>query len=89
MSRSDTLMVLGGMMFGVIVGLVALARPPDDMKLFLSDAITNPIVAHIHSLGAFLLDRVVSNAGSSAVIGGYDGWRLWMPEFLGRTPAQQ
>ncbi len=62
-------MVLIGVMFGKVVGLVGDTAAPVDNELALADAVTDSIKTHVHGFGSFLFDRVVGDAGGSAVVG--------------------
>ena len=51
-----------GVMFCELVGSVELALSPNDPKLFLFDAISYPVEAHVNCLGSALFSRVVGDA---------------------------
>jgi hypothetical protein len=61
--------VLIGVMFGKVVGSVGDAAAPVDHELALADAVADPLKTHVHGFGSFLFDRVVGDAGGSAVVG--------------------
>ena len=67
-------------MLGIVIGLVALAGFPINVVLFLFLAVADPEKAHVKGLGALLLDSVVGQAGSSAVVGLDRGRRLFVAE---------
>ena len=54
---------------------------PVNNELALSNLIADPIETHIHSLGMFLVDGVISNTTGSAIIGDNGSRRLRMTEF--------
>ena len=56
------------MVFGKIIGHVELAFTPDDLKLFVVDAIGEPMETHIEGFGEFRTDRRSEDAGSSGVV---------------------
>jgi hypothetical protein len=74
--------VLIGVMFGKVVGSVGDAAAPVDNELALADAVADPIKTHVHGFGSFLFDRVVGDAGGSAVVGDDRGCSLGMSEFF-------
>jgi hypothetical protein len=74
--------VLIGVMFGKVVGSVGDAAAPIDNELALADAVADPIETHVHGFGPFLFDRVVGNAGGSAVVGDDRGRWLEMSELF-------
>jgi hypothetical protein len=74
--------VLIGAMFGKVVSSVGDAVAPVDNELALRDAVADPIETHVHGFGPSLFDRVVGNAGGSAVVGDDGGRWLGMSEFF-------
>ena len=44
------------------------AFPVVDVKLALSDTVSNPVKAQVDSFGSFLFDGVIGDAGSGAVV---------------------
>ena len=56
------------MMFCKIISLFCFSLLPIDQKLALVNTFTDPIKTHVHSLGSFLFDAVIANAGGSAVV---------------------
>ena len=80
--RADADVMGSGEVLGEVVGFVELALFPVDMELALAHSVTNPIKTHVNGLGAFLLDRVVGNADSGAVVGDDRGGRLRVAQFL-------
>jgi hypothetical protein len=75
-------MVLIGVMFGKVVGSIGDTAAPVDNELALADAVTDPIKTHVHGFGSFLFDRVVGDAGGSAVVGDDQGSWLGMSKFF-------
>ena len=69
-------------MLGKIIGLVNGAFAPVNKELALAHAITDPVVSHVHGLGALLLDGVVGDAGCGAIVRLNRGWRLGVAQFL-------
>ena len=72
-------------MLGKVVRFVEAAALPIDMELALADTIANPVEAHVDRFGALLLDGVVGDAGSSAVVGLEGRRRLGVAEFFERN----
>jgi len=62
-------MMCGRMVLGKIIGMIGVARVPENVELALACAVTNPIKMHVNGLGEFLLDCVIDDAICSAVIG--------------------
>ena len=58
----------GRMVLGVVVGKILLARFPMHSELSLFHTVSDPIEAHVHSLGAFGLDSVIGNAFSCGIV---------------------
>ena len=57
--------VMGGrVVLGEVVTFVVLARLPKDVKLALSDTITDPVKAHVNCLGPFLFHCVIYDSFS-------------------------
>jgi hypothetical protein len=71
-----SLVLLGGMVLGIVIGTVGTAALPVDVELALADAVPYPIIPHIHCFGAALLDAVISNATGSAVVRDHQDRRL-------------
>jgi len=69
-------------MFGEIVSPVGMARPPENMELALVFVIAEPVKAHVHSLGAFLFDRVIDDPTGSVVVSLQGSGRLEMAQFF-------
>ena len=46
-------------MFCEIVTKIGKARPPIDLKMFLSHTILDPIIPHVHGFGLLLLNFLV------------------------------
>lgn len=63
--RAHFLVMLGGKMFGEIVGKVFMSGSPVDAKLSLVDTIADPVEAHIDRFGATLLDCVIDDTGGA------------------------
>jgi hypothetical protein len=57
------------MMLGEIVGQIREAGLPVNNKLFLLDAVFNPVETHVNGFRTSLLDGFVGNAGGTSVIG--------------------
>ena len=47
--------------FGEIVAKIGKARPPIDLKMFLSHTISYPIIPYVHGLGLLLLSFLFAN----------------------------
>ena len=56
------------MVLGEVVRFVAAAGTPVNVELLLFGAVADPVETHVHGFGAFLLNIVVSNAGSCGVV---------------------
>ena len=69
-------------MLGEVIGQVALAFGPVDVEVTLSFAIADPVIAHVHCLGSTLLDEIVGNAISGAVVSLQRNRMLLPPEFF-------
>jgi hypothetical protein len=81
--RALGLVVLGRMVLGVIIGTVCPAAFPANVELALANAVPDPIVPHIHGLGAALLDAVISsNAAGGAIVGDNWGSRLGVAKLV-------
>ena len=74
----EALMFVDGERFGEKVGQVVGPLSPNDAELCLCDAITNPVKAHVHGLGALELHGVVGNANSTIIVTENDGLGLWV-----------
>ncbi len=72
----------GRMVLCVVVAEVVDAWVPVDEELAEADAILNPVEAHVNGLAALLLDRVVDDARSCAVICLDGGSRLHVAQFF-------
>jgi hypothetical protein len=57
------------MMFSKVVRFVEDSFFPVNVKLALTNAVTNPVEAHVDGFGAFLLDSIVGDARGGAIIG--------------------
>ncbi len=64
-----------------IVSIVFAASAPVDKEFSISNAIANPIEAHVDGFGSTLLDSAISNARGTGIIGLDGGCRLWMAHF--------
>ena len=62
-------MFMHGESLGKEVCIVVGARLPTDNEVCLADAVTNPVVAYVYGLGAFLLHGVVRDADGARVVG--------------------
>jgi hypothetical protein len=80
--RALGFVVLGRMVLWIIIGTVGSAAFPLHVELALTNAVPDPIVSHIHGLGAALLDAVISNAAVGAIVGDDRGWRLGVAKFV-------
>ena len=69
--------VLGRVVLGEIVGEVVYALPPGDNDVSRFDLVSDPVVAHVESLGALLRDGLVGYTGSDGAVGLYLCGRLW------------
>jgi hypothetical protein len=69
-------------MLGPVITPISCAAPPMDDELSLADAVADPIKTHFHSFGAFLLDRIVSDAHGRAVVSDHGGSALWVSELF-------
>ena len=61
-------MMCGWVMLGKIVCLVVFPRSPVNVKLTLTNSVANPVEAHVNSFRALLLDAVIGNPSSRAVV---------------------
>ena len=67
--RETNVLVMGRwVMLGEIISLVEATAFPIDVKLTLSDTVSNPVKTHVDSFGSFLFDGVIGDAGSGAVV---------------------
>jgi hypothetical protein len=57
------------MVLRVVVSFVFATGSPVDEELALADAILDPVETHVHSFGAFLLDRFGGKADGGCVVG--------------------
>ena len=64
------------MVFGKIVGQVSRPGSPIHVELFLIDPVLDPVEAHVHGLGALLLQLSVGKASGGGVINLY--WGGWL-----------
>ncbi len=69
-------------MFGEIICPVGGAGAPENVKLSLMLAVTEPIEVHVHSFGAFLLDSVIGNPAGSVVVSLEWGSQLQVAQFF-------
>ena len=65
------------MLLGPVISMISGASFPVDAELALVKAVAEPVEAHVHSLGAFGLDRVVSNAFCCCIVS-LDGCGLYL-----------
>ena len=65
---ANQLVMLSMMMFGEAITSVGFPRGPTDTEHFLTDAITDPTVSHVHGLGSCFLASFVDNGVSSGVV---------------------
>ena len=79
---ADSLAVQHGVMFGEIVAHVLESRVPFDIKLCVSNLVSNPKIVHFHGAGTLVLAGVVGNSGSSGVLTMDGSWWLWVAKFL-------
>ena len=76
------LVVLCQLVFGEEISDVGAAGSPIDVKLFLVNAVADPIKSHINGFGALLLNSAIHDAGSGGVVGGNGGRRLGVAHLL-------
>jgi hypothetical protein len=65
---------------GKEVGVVTFSGLPADGEVSILDAVTDPVVTHVHRLGALLLHTVVGDAYRTGVISKQRGGGLWVAE---------
>ena len=56
------------MVFGEVISVIEAAFSPKYMELALADAVADPVKTHVNCLGPFLLDSVIGDASSSAIV---------------------
>ena len=56
------------MVLGPVISMIGGASFPVDAELALVNAVTDPVEAHVHSLGVFGLDRTVGNAFCCGIV---------------------
>jgi hypothetical protein len=79
-------MMGGRLMLGEIVGQIREAGLPVNDKLFLLDAVFNPVETHVNGFRTALLDGFVGNTRGTGVIG-LDGCRwLSVAKFVESDP---
>jgi len=83
--RPNGAMMRGRMMLGEVIREIVFAATPADVELALTDAIAHPMAAHVHCLGASLLDGVVGDALCGVIVGANGSWSLFMAEFFKRV----
>ena len=54
-------MMFGRVVFGPVVSIVGLSRPPVDAKLLLAFAIAEPMKTHVYGFGSFWSDFSVDD----------------------------
>jgi hypothetical protein len=75
------MMMFGGVMLCEVVGSIEFCLAPVNVKLFLANAVSNPVKAHVDRFGAFLLDRVIRKTFGGCVISFQGCGRLWVAYF--------
>jgi hypothetical protein len=79
-------MMCGRMMLGEIVCQICEAGSPVNNKLFLLDAVFNPVETHVNGFRTSLLDGFVGNSGGTSVIGLNRGRWLNVAKFVESDP---
>jgi hypothetical protein len=67
--RTESLVMGRGVVLCKVVTQVCVTGVPADVELSLLDAVLDPLVAHIHSLGSFLENIFVCNSICCGVVG--------------------
>jgi hypothetical protein len=70
--------VIRRVMFGEGIGQVVLAGPIVHQELALACAVLEPMTAHVHGLGAFLLHRAVGKPFGGGIVNLHGGGWLWV-----------
>ena len=60
--------VLGGVGFCEVVGVVGFSRAPDNDKVFLVDAVTDPVVSHVDCFRSALFDGAICDPDGALVV---------------------
>ena len=74
-------MMAGGVMLGEVVSKIVGPGLPVDKKLALSDAVADPVEAHVNCFGSSLFDSVIDDAFSSGIVS-FDGSGWLRPAHL-------
>jgi hypothetical protein len=74
-------MVRDWVMLCKIISKIVAAFRPTDNKLALTNAITDPIVTHVHGFSTAFFDSLIGNATGRAVVSLDGSGILWESEF--------
>jgi hypothetical protein len=66
--RAESLVMRRGMVLCKVVTQVCVAGVPADVELSLFNAVLDPVIAHVHSLGPFLENGFVCNVISGGIV---------------------
>ena len=80
--RSHNTVMGRGVVIGIIVTKVSVARIPMNERLTLPDAVLDPIEAHIDGFGSFLLYGAVCETFRGRVVDADWSWWFRVPKFL-------
>lgn len=72
----------GGVSLCLVIGAVLGAWSPVDVELFLTNAILDPVEAHVHRFGLALTDSSIGDAAGGGVVCLDWSWRLLMAHFV-------
>ena len=72
------LMTSSRVVLGEIISQVTTTWLPGDIELALPNSVANPVESHVYGLGPAVLDSVVGEAHSAAVVAGDVGATLWV-----------
>ena len=78
-------MVVDRVVLGLVVAMVCGTRHPVDAELALSDAVSDPVKAHVDGFGAALLDSVIDDAVGHFVVRLDGSCRLGVTESFQRV----
>jgi hypothetical protein len=79
---SDTLMVLGGVMFCEVIPQVGFARCPKNAEMSLFDTVAYTIESPVDGSGSLLVDGVVGYAAGCGVVSLNGCGLLWISHFI-------
>ncbi len=65
--------------FGEKISEIVGAATPNDVELALSNAVADPMPAHVDGLATLLLDGIVGQADGACIVAENGGGRLWVP----------